>query len=113
MREEPIISGAWVKAALVILVGGALGVGAYVLVSGVDIELPDLPDIEEIDSGTDTTNFSDTTLENASIGEPEPQPPAATEPLPQIEAAQELNRCIQAAGNDIDEVTACFDRFSR
>jgi hypothetical protein len=51
MREEPIISGAWVKAALVILVGGALGVGAYVLVSGVDIELPDLPDIEEIDRG--------------------------------------------------------------
>jgi hypothetical protein len=28
MREDPIVSGAWIKAALVVLVGGALGCGA-------------------------------------------------------------------------------------
>jgi hypothetical protein len=42
MREDPIISGAWIKAALVVLVGGDLGVGAYLLASDVDIKLPDI-----------------------------------------------------------------------
>lgn len=45
MREEPLISRAWIKAALVVLIAGALGVGAYLLASGADIELPDLPEI--------------------------------------------------------------------
>ena len=45
MREDPIITGGWIKAALVVLVAGALGVGAYLLASGVDINLPDLPDL--------------------------------------------------------------------
>jgi hypothetical protein len=30
-----------------------------------------------------------------------------------VQQAQELNRCIEAAGSDIDKVTACFDRFSK
>ncbi len=79
MREEPIISRAWIRAALVVLVGGALGAGAYLLVSGTDIDLPDLPDIEEIDSGDATTNLSDTTLEDTTIGEDEPA--AASDPF--------------------------------
>jgi hypothetical protein len=41
VREDPIISGGLVKAALVLLVLGGLGVGVYLLVSGVDINLPD------------------------------------------------------------------------
>ncbi len=56
MREEPIISRAVVRAALVILVAGALGVGAYALVGGeIDVNLPDLPEIDlETTTGGDT-----------------------------------------------------------
>jgi hypothetical protein len=82
VREDPIISGGWVKAALVILVAGALGVGAYVLASGVDINLPDLPDV-----GTNSgqTTISDTTLEDTTVGrtetQPQPEAPAITNPF--------------------------------
>jgi hypothetical protein len=119
VREDPIFSGGWIKAALVILVAGALGVGTYLLVSGVDINLPDLPDV-----GTNgSTTLSDTTLEDTTIGQtttppaPKPQPPPKTQPAPApagptIQQLQELNRCTQAANGDIDKITACFDRFS-
>jgi hypothetical protein len=122
VREDPIFSGGWIKAALVILVAGALGVGAYLLASGVDINLPDLPDVGT--NGSATT-LSDTTLEDSTIGQtttapapkPKPQPPPKTQPAPApagptIQQLQELNRCTQAANGDIDKITACFDRFS-
>jgi hypothetical protein len=108
VREDPIISGGLVKAALVILLAGALGVGAYVLASGVDINLPDLP---EVGTSAETT-LSDTTLEDTTIGQPTtpaPKPQPATGPT--IQQLQELSRCTQAANGDIDKVTACFDRF--
>jgi hypothetical protein len=117
MREDPILSGGWIKAALVILVAAALGVGAYALASGVDINLPDLPD-----TSTTTTNLENTTLESTTLGqttapEPKPQPPpkAQTAPAPAaptIEALQELNHCTEAANGDIDKITTCFDRFN-
>ena len=75
MREEPVISRAVLKAALVILIAGALGAGAYALAGGgIDIDLPDLPDIDTI--GEDTTERENTTLQDTTIGqgEPEPQP---------------------------------------
>jgi hypothetical protein len=31
---------------------------------------------------------------------------------PQIQQAQQLNQCIQAASRDIDRITACLERFS-
>jgi hypothetical protein len=117
VREDPIFSGGWIKAALVILVAGALGVGAYVLASGVNIDLPDLP--ETGTSGAETT-LSNTTLENTTIGE-ETKPAPAAKPAPQTQTApatptiqrlQELNRCTEAAGGDIDKITQCFDRFN-
>ena len=118
MREDPIISGAWIKAALVLLVAGGLGVGAYLLASGTDI---DLPDIDLNTTGT-TTSLENTTVEDTTINAPEtatatkperpPSVPATPEP-PSIQQLQELNRCISSAGGDIDKVTACFDRFSR
>ena len=123
MREDPIISGAWIKAALVILVAGALGVGAYFLASGVDINLPDLPDVS---TSGDATTLSDTTLEDTTIQQPDattvppPQPEKPAKPQsppttigPTIQQLQELNRCTQAASGDIDKITACLDRFSR
>lgn len=78
MREEPIISGAVVKAALVLLVAGGLGAGAYALAGGgIDIDLPDLPDI---DTATEpATVLEDTTLEDTTLGdEPAPEEPEAT-----------------------------------
>jgi hypothetical protein len=117
VREDPIFSGGWVKAALVILVAGALGVGAYALASGVDINLPDLPDVGT--NGT-TTNLSNTTLEDTTIGEtttPKPQPLPKTQTTsspagPTIQQLQELSRCTEGANGDIDKITACLDRFS-
>jgi hypothetical protein len=74
VREDPIITGGWIKAALVILVAGALGVGAYVLASGVDVNLPDLPDLS---TTSDTaTSLSDTNLESTTVGQDRPPPPA-------------------------------------
>jgi hypothetical protein len=121
MREDRIISGGLIKATLVILVAGALGVGAYVLASGVDINLPDI----NLDTNSTATTLSHTRLENTTIGQqepttaPEPQPekPAKPQPAPApagptIQQLQELNRCTEAANGDIDKITACFDRFS-
>ena len=115
MREDPIISGGWIKAALVLLVAAALGVGAYVLVSGVDINLPDLPDLG--------TNSTQTTLGDTTISQPETAktvqaqkakpPPAAPSAGPTIQQLQALNRCTAAANGDIDKITACFDRFQQ
>jgi hypothetical protein len=113
VRQDPIISGAWIKAALVILVAGALGVGTYLLVSGVDINLPDLPDVGT--NGAETT-LSNTTLEDTTIGQTTaaPKPPKTqTAPAgPTIQQLQELSRCTQAANGGIDKITACFDRFN-
>jgi hypothetical protein len=98
VREDPIISGAWIKAALVILVAGALGLGAYFLVSGVDINLPDLPDV-----GTNgaATTLSDTTLEDTTIGRTETQatPPASTgDPFTSAGLASALSKLVSEAG---------------
>jgi hypothetical protein len=82
VREEPIISGAVVKAALVLLVAGALGVGAYALVGGdIDIDLPDLPEIDLETIGEETTAPEDTapedtTPEDTTLEQSEPAPEA-------------------------------------
>jgi hypothetical protein len=77
VREEPIFSGGVIKAALVILVGGALGVGAYALVGGgLDIDLPDLPDIDTV--GETTNVEGPTTLQDSTVGSDQPtEAPAA------------------------------------
>jgi hypothetical protein len=114
MRQDPIISGAVLKAALVILVAGALGVGAYVLASGVDINLPDLPDV---DTGPETT-LSETTLEDTTVGQEEPATTTRNtttttkSTAPTIQDLQKLGQCVQAANGEIDKVNACFDRFN-
>jgi hypothetical protein len=123
MREEPIISGAWIKAALVVLVAGALGAGAYLLASDVDINLPDL----DLNTGSTATTLEDTALQDTTIGQqealttppPKPKQPKPAQPAPpppagpSIQQLQQLNRCIASAGGDIDRITACFDRFAR
>jgi hypothetical protein len=75
MREDPIFSGGWIKAALVLLVAGALGVGAYLLASGTD-----LPDIN-LNTTDNATTLSDTNLEDTTIGDSVPEPPATTDPF--------------------------------
>ena len=117
MREDPIFSGGWIKAALLILVAAALGVGAYVLASGTDINVPDLPDV-----GTSAeTTLPNTTLDDTTVDErtTAPKPARGPKPLPTpspaaptIQQLQELNRCTEAANGDIDKITTCFDRFS-
>jgi hypothetical protein len=84
MREEPIISGAWIKAALVVLVAGAIGQQEALTTP------PPKP-------------------KQPKPAQPAPPPPAG----PSIQQLQQLNRCIASAGGDIDRITACFDRFAR
>jgi hypothetical protein len=65
MREDPIISGGVLKLALVLLIAAGLGVGAYAVVGdGLDIDLPDLPEIETAGETTvlEEGNYVDTTL---------------------------------------------------
>lgn len=70
MREEPIISGAVLKAAVVLLVAVGLGGGAYALAKG-GIDLPDI----DLETATDeATSLEDTTLEDTTIGGDEPEP---------------------------------------
>jgi hypothetical protein len=68
VREEPVISGGVIKVALVLLVAGALGVGGYALAGGgVDIDLPDLPDIET--TTDEAIELGDTTIEEGVFEE--------------------------------------------
>ncbi len=105
MREEPVISRAVLKAALVILIAGALGAGAYALAGGgIDIDLPDLPDIDTI--GEDTTELENTTLQDTTIGqgEPEPQP---TDPFTSAGFAAAIEQVKDEVGQG-QELTRLF-----
>lgn len=99
MREEPIISRAWIKAAVVVLLGGALGLGAYLLASDTEIDLPDLPevDLEELDTGETATNISETTLEDTTI-DGDPEPAASTDPFTTAGLAAALAKVRDARG---------------
>jgi hypothetical protein len=80
VREDPLISGGLIKAALVVLVAGALGVGGYLLASGADIDLPDLPDVGT--TGTEgVTNLEDTTLQDTTIGDDLPPETGGPDPF--------------------------------
>ena len=95
MREDPIISGGWIKAALVLLVAAGLGFGAYLLASGDGI---DLPDIDLNTTSDETTNLSDTTLEDTTIGDSEPEPPVTEDPFTTAGFAAALAKVRDAAG---------------
>lgn len=73
MNEDPILSGGAVKVALAVLVIGALGAGAWAIAGDkVDIDLPDLP---EIDTAGESTNLENTDLSDTTIGGDEPATP--------------------------------------
>jgi hypothetical protein len=103
MREEPVISRAVLKVALVLLVAGGLGAGAYAVAGGsIDVDLPDLPEVETTES---VTTLEDTTIENTTIGdEPAPQPSPTDE-------LDKLSKCVEAAGSDTDRIFACLDKY--
>ena len=105
MREEPVISRAVLKAALVILLAGALGAGAYALAGGgIDIDLPDLPEIDTV--GEETTELEDTTLEDTTIGQEEPEP-EATDPFTSAGFAAAIEKVKEAVGPG-QELTRLF-----
>lgn len=98
MREDPVISGGWIKAALVLLVAGGLGVGTYLLASGVDVELPDLNQTEA------STNLSDTTLADTTLGrtqeDQQPKAPSPTDPFTSAGFGAALAKVRAAVGPD-------------
>jgi hypothetical protein len=105
VREEPVVSRAVLKAALVILVAGALGASAYALAGGgIDIDLPDLPDIDTI--GEETTELDNTTLEDTTIGGDEPEPDA-TDPFTSAGFAAAIEQVKGEVGSG-QELTRLF-----
>jgi hypothetical protein len=105
VREEPIISAAVVKAALVLLVAGALGVGAYALVGGdIDVDLPDLPEIDLETTTDEGTNLEGTTLQDTTIGEGAPE---ATDPFTSAGFADALDQVKDEVGPG-QELTRLF-----
>ena len=112
MNEEPVISRAVVKAALVLLVAAGIGAGVYALAEG-SIELPDI----DLETTGDVTSLESTTLEDTTIGgdePPKPERPAKPVPPPipdTFPEAQKLNDCVARAGNSTDEILACFEEF--
>jgi hypothetical protein len=105
MREEPIISRAVLRGALVILLAGALGAGAYALAGGgIDIDLPDLPDVDTI--GDETTELENTTLEDTTIGGNEPDP-ESTDPFTSAGFAAALEQVKGEVGGG-QELTRLF-----
>ncbi len=94
MREDPIISGGLFKLLLVVLVAAGLGIGAFAIVgNGVDIDLPDLP---EVDSGQ-VTNLDNTTLQDTTINGGDP-PEATLDPFTSAGFASALDAVSGAAG---------------
>ena len=96
MREDPIISGGLFKALLVVLVAAGLGIGAFAIAgNGVDIDLPDLP---EVDSGQ-VTNLDNTTLQDTTINGGDPAE-ASLDPFTSAGFATALDAVGGAAGAD-------------
>lgn len=102
MKEDPVISGGVVKAVMVVLVAAILGVGAYALVGdGIDIDLPDLPDVDTTGDGT-ATNLENTTIEEGNFtGAP------AIEPFTSAGLAQALDLVRGEVGTG-QELTRLF-----
>jgi hypothetical protein len=96
MREDPILSGGLFKVLLFVLVAAGIGIGAWAIAGGgVDIDLPDLP---EVDSGQ-VANLDNTTLEDTTIDGGDP-PQAALDPFTSAGFATALDEVGGAAGAD-------------
>jgi hypothetical protein len=94
MREDPIFSGGWIKAALVILVLGVLGVGGYLLASGIDVDLPDLNE-----SGASTSSAQATVADATDPGtQVDPQPQAPADPFTSASFGSALDQVRAAVG---------------
>ena len=97
MNEDPIISGGVLKVALVVLVAAGLGVGAYAIAGdGIDIDLPDLPDLDT--TGDTTTNLQETNLEETTIDGGDPPPEAIADPFTTAGFSQALSQVRDAVG---------------
>ena len=67
MKEDPVLSGGVVKVVIVVLMAAGLGFGAYALIGdGIDIDFPDLPDVET-STDLDATNLENTTIEEGDF----------------------------------------------
>lgn len=103
MREDPVFSGGVVKAALVLLVAGALGFGAYALVGdGVDIDLPDIDLPEPTTDGGEAVDLTETELSDTTI-----DGPAVDDTFTSAAFADALAQISEAAGADA-ELTRLF-----
>ena len=66
MRTDPVISGGVLKVALVLLVAGGLGAGAYAIAGG-EIDLPDI-ELPEIETAGETTQVEEGNFEDTMLG---------------------------------------------
>jgi hypothetical protein len=117
MQEDPIFSGAAFRVLAVLLFAAVLGVGGYLIAGGgdIDIDLPDLPEVDTLGEG-EVTNLEDTTLQDTTIEGPPPVPtevelpPFPTTAEEAQKRAEKLNRCVENAGNDPEKIFACLGK---
>jgi hypothetical protein len=103
VREDPIISGGWIKAALVIIVVGALGAGAYLLASGIDVDPPDLNG-----SGTSTSGPQAAAADTSAAptqGDPRAEAPADPFTSAAFGSALDRVRASVGPGRQLTRVT--------
>jgi hypothetical protein len=104
VREDPVISGGAFKVALVLLVAGMIGVGAYAITGGIDINLPDLPDVDTLGESTnlENTDISDTTINGDELEDGE-----TTDPFTSAGFSSALNKVGDEVGPG-QELTRLF-----
>jgi hypothetical protein len=97
MREDPIIPGGVFRFVLALLVVVGLGAAAFAIFGkGIDINLPDLPDLET----TAATSLENTELQDTTIGGAEPEAPGAfTDPFTTAGFASAIAAVQGAAGS--------------
>jgi len=72
MREDPVISGGVLKLALVLVVAAGLGGAGYAIAGG-NLDLPEIPELPEVETAGDATQVEEGDLTDTTLGE-DPDP---------------------------------------
>jgi hypothetical protein len=67
VKEDPVISSGVLKVVLAVIAAGVLGIAAFAFAADrIDIDLPDLPEVDTVGDGT-PTNLENTTIEEGNL----------------------------------------------
>lgn len=113
LKEEPIISGAIVKAAIVLLAAGIIGAGSYALAggNGIDVNLPDLPEVDTAGDGSEVALENTTVTEGELGGEETTQEPEGVEPFSTDGFATALTALRNEVGSGVELTRVTVNEF--